>query len=176
MEKEAILFIVKILIIGFLYFIVFIITDTKKYKDDEISESEKLIDNIDLDEKFIFEKASTGKSAIDILRFHSVAEIITIRSLLFSCGINSLIQFANINRLYPGIAVDGYNDIRLTVFEDDLLEVEEILRNYNTEIISKDKIKLVSKIRNIIEFIFVFWYVEKACSNKKIEMIDYQIH
>jgi hypothetical protein len=93
--------------------------------------------------------------------------------MLFSCGINSFVNYVNVSSLRPGVGIDGYTDMRLTIFEDDKEEVLKIVLEYEKNKRDSRHVTTKTIIRNIIEAILGNWIVEESNSARSIEIIDY---
>ena len=142
----------RLLVVCVAYGIIIFITRTKKY-GYENSEYDNDIDSIDMNHEFIKEKANTNKKIIDGIMVFSYVDAILLRSILYSCEINSFVQFFNVSSLRPGMIIEGYTDIKIAIFEDDFLEVNEIVNELNNQKINDGKIKFANKVRNIAEYI-----------------------
>ena len=171
MYKQVVGFIVRLGFVVLLYGIVLFVTRKNPHPEQEEIE-DKMIHNIDMDNEFIKE-TETKKTVFDFAKIYSIEDLIVIRSILYSCGINSFIQFFNMCSLRPGVGVDNYTDMRLSIFEDDSEEVKIIIQEYENRKIEDQKVKLKTKVRNIVEAIIGNWIVEESKSARSIEIMEY---
>jgi len=118
--------------------------------------AEDAVRDIDMDGEFLAK--AEGRRMVDAIRLYSQEDCAMLRSMLYSCGIMSLVRFANMNSLRPGAGIPSYNDIVLTLYEDDLGEAREIVDEYNLRGVGEAP-TAGEKIRNMAEFLVAGWIV-----------------
>ena len=118
--------------------------------------AEEAVRDIDMDAEFL--RNASGRPAVDAIRLYSQEDCSMLRSMLYSCGIMSLARFPNMSSLRPGVGIPGYNDIVITLYEDDLGEAREIVDEYNRRG-GGDAPGAGEKIRNMAEFLVAGWIV-----------------
>jgi len=135
---------------------------------DEGSMAEDAVRDIDMDGEFIAKAA--GKRTVDAIRFYSQEDCAMLRSMLYSCGIQSLARFGNMNSLRPGAGVPSYNDIVLTLYEDDLDAAREVVEDYNLGQ-ADDAPSPGTRIRNVAEFLVAGWITGGPAAGPRAEFL-----
>lgn len=134
----------------------------------EEERAEDAVRDLDMDREFLGKAA--GRRAIDAIRLYSQEDCAMLRSLLYSCGIQSLVRFANMNSLRPGAGVPNYNDIVITLYEGDLEEAQEIVEAYNRAGAGEGP-TAGEKIRNMAEFLVAGWIVGGSKAGPRADFI-----
>ena len=130
--------------------------------------AEDAVRDIDMDAEFLGNAA--GRRTVDAIRLYSQEDCAMLRSMLYSCGIMSLVRFPNMNSLRPGAGIPNYNDIIITLYEGDLEEAMEIVEDYNRSG-SGDAPTAGEKIRNMAEFLVAGWIVGGPKSGPRADFI-----
>ena len=130
--------------------------------------AEDAVRGIDMDGEFLAKAG--GRPTTDAIRLYSQEDCALLRSMLYSCGIMSLVRYPNMNSLRPGAGIPGYNDIVITLYEDDLGEAGEIVDEYNRRG-AGDAPTAGEKIRNVAEFLVAGWIVGGAAAGPRADFI-----
>ncbi|MFA6505678.1 MAG: hypothetical protein WCT14_06260 [Treponemataceae bacterium] len=112
--------------------------------EDEESEFE------DYNEKFL--NNFGDNTMVKFVRAFNQNDVAVIRSLLADLGINTYVEFENVNNLYPGIAVGGYADLIIAIYERDLFEARIAVMEF-IENLKHDSTMVDSAARIIPEII-----------------------
>ena len=103
----------------------------------------------DFNDKFIGN--SGGRTQIRFIRVYSPVDLMIIRSMFDSEGIETYAEYESINSLFPGLRVPGYTDTVISIFEDKLDEAKEIAEDYLSALRNNETQRIKDMLRNLGE-------------------------
>ncbi len=136
------------IILGILFVLIFALI---KRKQDNRNTKDKSspIDPGNLDDQF-FENLK-GNEVIPFLRTYNPSDLMILRSLLDSNGINSMVNFSRMNSLYPNLRIDGHTDTIIYIYRMDQEKAVELAEEYIRNISSGQRISKGGIVRNVAE-------------------------
>lgn len=114
-------------------------------EDSESEEASKTEEEIDLNQEFFKKAEVTNEEAIDAIVCNSQADLILLRSVLYSCGIQTYAKNQYIADLKLGWGFPGFTKVTLVLFKDDIDEAKKIIEDYRN--------KSEQPIESLIEFL-----------------------
>lgn len=119
----------------------------------------------DMDESFLDAARKGDRKAVDAVVVHSPADLVLLRSLLYSSKIENYARNDHVSALLPGVGIAGLTSVAISVFEDDYEAACELVGEYLEE---KKKGReegssgAGDRIRNVGEFIVAGRFVSSG--------------
>lgn len=115
-----------------------------------------------------YREAARGKKVLRFLHIYSQFDVMLIKSLLQSEGIPFHTEFEHMNKVRPGLAIRNYNQITVTILDEDYRDALELIRTYRK---SGHEEGRASAFRYMAELLVGNWCVPAAGNPLGMEVL-----
>jgi len=136
---------------------------------DSASDPENGDAPIDYNEAFY--RNLNGRNSVDIVKTYNPMDVAIIQSVLMENGIHSLAGNQYMSSLYPGVAVSGYTDVRISIAEDDVPAAKPILRDVISSLKSGPEQTAGNTVRRVLELAASGYTVPDSASRVLPELL-----
>ena len=151
--------------------LVIIFALVRRRQEQNKKKDNRLIDDLkNMDDIFFLQ--ANGRKVIPIIRTYNPSDLMILRSLLDSSGINTLVNFSEMNSLYPNMRIEGHTDTIIYIYESDRENAEEIATNYIENIVSISSDRRGGKFRNVAEFVLGGVIMPSGKNRTKPELLN----
>lgn len=107
-----------------------------------------------------------------LVRTFNQVDIAFIRADLAAAGIASYVENAAVGELFPGIAIGGYTDAAIAVFDDQRAEARELAAAYIDRARAQSGASRGGAVRNVAEFLVAGYAVPADGRRVLPELLD----
>lgn len=133
--------------------------------------TERSRDEPDRSDMLFYKRFARGEKMVRIVATTSVLDVSFLECLFRAEGIGYTIFNRCFGRLYPGPFIDNYNTITFIISSKDYKRCIEVMRRYFVQCKKRRKIGL-GKIRNIVEYIAMGWFIPNTGYLGNIFILD----